>query len=288
MEIYDIGLTWEGRPIKAVHITNREIDVEKPPVLYTAQTHAREVISAEVGLGLIHKLVEDYEGDSYIRDLVDYRDIWIVPCVNPDGSMIVAREVAETGDSAWRKNARDNDGDGVVGYGDGVDLNRNYPVGFGIGASQDPHSQIYSGPEPFSEPETEAIRDLAEKIKPVVSAHLHSFSGLILFPYGYTEEKARDHEIMEKIAINMRERQPYEKYTVKKSSDLYVCGGAEDDYLYETYGTFAFTMEVGFGYYGPGIFRMFNPPEDKIQYHVENNLPALMYLAEIADNPEQL
>lgn len=284
IELEIIGKTWENRDIYAVHITNRNIEGEKPAVLYTAQTHAREVISAEVGLELIRRFAEDYGKDKKITELVDKRDIWVVPCVNPDGSMQVAKEVKETNDSSWRKNKRP-----ANSYDEtGVDLNRNYPVGFGIGASDSPSSDIYAGPEPFSEPETSAIKNLAERVKFRVSAHLHSFSGLILFPYGYTEDKCPDHDLMEKIAKNMQARQKYEKYKVEKSSDLYVCGGAEDDYLYSKYGTLAFTIEIGQGYYGPGTFRMFNPPEKEIKRHVENNIDALIYLAEIADNPYQV
>lgn len=286
-----IGTTHWGQDIYAIKISKYiDMDDVKPAVLYMGQTHAREVIAAEQALGVIKGLVEGYGNDGYVSNIVDNREIWVVPCVNPDGSKIVTEEVTRYDDSAWRKNARDVTPDNYHGSGLGVDLNRNFGVGWGgSGSSGVPTSEIYRGPAAFSEPETQAIKNLADKHRFVTSLSFHSFSGLILYPYGYTTQPSGDEELFKAIAYKMRDRQPHEKYIVKQASDLYfdVVGGDSDDWLYDEYGTLAFTMEIGWGYYGYGIFRMFNPPEKDIPYHVENNLDAALYLAEIADNPRK-
>jgi carboxypeptidase T len=305
--VIDIGKSHQGRSIKAVQITNTKITDKKPAILYTGQTHAREVISAEVSLGLIKKLVNEYGKDNYITNLVDNREFWVVPVVNPDGSMIVTEQVTKSGDSRWRKNARDNNDDGQVDSYDGVDLNRNFSTAWGgPGSSGWPFWDTYRGPEPFSEPETIAIKNLVEDHDFVAAVSLHSFSGLILYPVGYTYGKTKDDKLFRKIAEAMREKQPHEKYTVMQSSDLYLASGLSDDWLYVEKGVLAFTFEI---YKGDGIdalrqinnrrgdaynideyniFKKFNPPEKERPYHVENNIPPLLYLAEIADNPYKL
>ena len=289
-KIETIGFSTYGRPIKAIKIS-KDVDVEdpdKPEVLYMGQTHAREVISAEVSLGVIDRLVEGYGTDDYVTGLVDSRQIWVVPVVNPDGAVKVAEEVTATGDSSWRGNCRDNNGSGTVDSGDGVDLNRNFGRGWGgPGSSGSPGSQTYRGPAPFSEPETAAIKDLVEKHDFVTSVSFHSYSGLILYPTAYTNDRAQDHDLLKSIAENMRDRQPHEKYVAQKCTDLYVASGISDDWLYEDEGIMAFTFEIYKGGQWWNTFKRFNPPEEEIQYHVDNNVGAALYAAEIANDPSQ-
>ena len=290
-KVETIGYSTYGRPIKAIKIS-KDVNVEdpdKPEVLYMGQTHAREVISAEASLGVVDRLIDGYGTDDYVTGLVDSRQIWVVPVVNPDGSMKVADDVTGSGDSSWRGNCRDNNGNGKVDDGDGVDLNRNWGRNWGgQGSSGTPGSQTYRGPVPFSEPETAAIKKLVEEHDFVTSVSFHSYSGLILYPLGYTNTPAKDEDMLRSIAENMRDRQPNEKYKVEKSSDLYVASGDSDDWLYEDKGIMAFTFEV---YKGGNnwwnTFKQFNPPEDRIQYHVDNVVPAALYAAEIADDPSQ-
>ena len=289
LSVSDIGTSHEGRPIKAVRITNRKKWGKKPEVLYMGQTHAREVISAEVALGIIDTLTKKYGKDDEITKLVDERDFYVVPVVNPDGSMKVAEEMAAKGDSAWRKNTRDNNEDGKINYNDGVDLNRNFDSpewGSRRGSSSVPSSQTYRGPHAFSEPETAAIRDLVRAHDFKVSISYHSFSNLILYPLGYTGTPSKDEALFTKLGNEMRDRQPHEKYKVQKSYDLYPTVGDSDTWLYQEAGVLPFTFEIyRGGDMSRGTFAAFNPPEGKIQYHVDNNVPAALFLASVADNP---
>jgi len=292
MSVSDIGTTHEGRPIKVARITSqKKIKGKKPEVLFMGQTHAREYISAEVALGIIKTLTEGYGRDENITRLVEERDFYIVPVANPDGSMKVAQELAEKGDSAWRKNARDNNGDGKINYQDGVDLNRNFDSpewGSRRGSSSMPSREDYRGPSAFSEPETAAIRDLVKSHHFSVSISYHSYSNLILYPVGYTSNPTKDDSLFRKLGEKMQALQTHEKYTVQKSYDLYPTVGDSDTWLYESAGVLPFTFEVYGGGTGGGVFQAFNPPEGKIKYHVDNNVPAALYLADVADNPAKV
>ena len=294
MSVSDIGTTHEGRAIKMARITGRtkkKTKGKKAEVLFMGQTHAREYISAEVALGIIKTLTDGYGKDENITRLVNERDFYIVPVVNPDGSMKVAQELAEKGDSAWRKNTRDNNGDGKVNYQDGVDLNRNFDSpewGSRRGSSSTPSNETYRGTHAFSEPETAAIRDLATSHKFSVSISYHSYSNLILYPVGYTPNPTKDEALFRKLSENMRDTQPHEKYTVQKSYDLYPTVGDSDSWLYESAKVLPFTFEIYRGGTGGGVFQAFNPPEGKIKYHVDNNVPAALYLAGVADNPAKV
>ena len=135
----------------------------------------------------LNELTSKYATDARIKALVDSREIWIVPMVNPDG---VEYDIATGSYRSWRKNRQPNSGSSAVG----TDLNRNWGFQWGCcgGSSGTFSSETYRGPSPFSAPETQRVRDFvnsrvvggAQQIK----AHIdwHTYSELILWPYGYT------------------------------------------------------------------------------------------------------
>ena len=125
-QLKTIGHTLQKRPILALRLTNEKIKTDKPQVLIHATTHAREWVSTEVALRLIDYLTTNYGTDARVTDLLDTTEIWIIPVVNPDGY-----QYTFTNERLWRKNLRDNDGDGAISLGDGVDLNRNYDSHWG-------------------------------------------------------------------------------------------------------------------------------------------------------------
>ena len=318
--IESIGKSNLKQEIYAIRISNnKQSDGKKPEVLYLGQIHAKEVISAEQALGVIHKLVDNYGDDEYVTSLVDSREIWVVPCVNPDGADIVAKEITAYGDSDQRKNVK------VTGHPEdysiepnlGVDLNRNFSSGWrlsrfknkinrfikkfksnwddsyfqrilgldneSIGASDDASDSDYSGKTPFSEPETQALKNFAEKHKFSTFASFHSYDNLIMYLPGYKTIPESEQSILREIANEMRNRQKHEQYHVVQFRDLENVTGSFEDWLYDKFGTKAFVFEIGKGFYGPGNFRDFNPPENDISYYVENNIDAALYLAEIAE-----
>jgi hypothetical protein len=162
-----LGKTCEGRDIWAIRIGSAP-DGQRPAFLFTGATHAREWISIEVSMEIVKHLVQGYSTDPDVKKLVDEREVWVIPVVNPDGVYY-----SQTEYKLWRKNRRPN-GNGQYG----VDLNRNYGYQWGgQGASANIGENTYRGPEPFSEPETRAIRDLARAKKFVAALSFHSYGG---------------------------------------------------------------------------------------------------------------
>lgn len=183
---YSIGTTWEGRNIWALKISdNPDIDENEPVAYYDAMHHCREPISMAATINYMFWLLENYATDPQVQYIIDNRELYFVPVVNPDGYEY-NRQINPNGGGLWRKNRRNNGG-GVYG----VDLNRNYSFQFGFDAncaSSDPGSNTYKVPNPFSEPETQAVRDFVAQINPEVMFSTHSTSGSFanyLMPYGF-------------------------------------------------------------------------------------------------------
>jgi hypothetical protein len=173
---YGTPPTHEGRHIMAVRISdNVNVDEAEPAVLFVSAHHSREIGTPIVGLTAIENLVNGYGTDSAITAAVDANEIWIAPLWNPDGY-----EHVYNVDDFWRKNRRDN-GDGTIG----VDLNRNYPIGWGVcNGSQDTSSQIYEGPIAASEPETQTMVAFAADRQFAKVADIHAFASEIRSGYG--------------------------------------------------------------------------------------------------------
>ena len=114
--------------------------------------------------------------------LVDNRELYFIPVINVDG-YVYNENTNPNGGGNWRKNRRDNGG-GIFG----VDPNRNYSFQWGFnnsGSSPTPSSSTYRGTGPFSEPETQAIRDFVNGQDFTMAFNYHSFSNVLIFPYDY-------------------------------------------------------------------------------------------------------
>jgi len=179
-----LGVSHEGRPIWMVKISDHadSQDENEPAVLFTGLTHAREPIGMEVNLYTMFHLLERYGIDPEVTYLVDTRELYFVPVVNPDG-YVFNQSTSPNGGGMWRKN-RLNSGGGAFG----VDLNRNWGYLWGFdnaGSSPQPSSDTYRGPGPFSEPETTALRGLHGRRKITTAFHYHAFGGFQIHPYAY-------------------------------------------------------------------------------------------------------
>ncbi len=283
-KVYDIGDSWEkthgiaDRDILAIKISDNVTTEEEdePDVLFMGGTHAREWISVEVPFYLAKYLVEHYYTDQKVKQLIDRREIWIVPLVNPDGL-----EYSRTCDRLWRKNRRDND-DGSFG----VDLNRNFGYKWGLpGSSGNSSSITYRGTAPFSEPETQAIRYLVTTHNFSSSISYHSYSQLILYPWGYTKDapphKAQLSKMAEDMAIEIKKVHGKD-YTPEQGSDLYITSGDSGDWLYGVHNIAAFTIELRPKAIAEGGFVL---PPSQIIPTWEENKPAALYLIE---SPQRL
>jgi murein tripeptide amidase MpaA len=274
-KVESIGLSVEGRQIWAIKISDEPSvnDQDEPDVLFVGLHHAREWISAEVPYYLAVNLVHEYDYDSALKTLIDNSEIWVVPVVNPDGL-----EYSRTHDRDWRKNRRDN-GDGTFG----VDLNRNYGYMWGLdsGSSDVTSALDYRGPYAFSEPEVIAIRDLISNPTKEFQAVLsyHSYSQLILYPWGYTNELAPDSNVMGTLAAEMSDlirNVNGEDYTPQQASQLYLTSGDLTDWVYGIRDVPAFTIELRPEWWQ--IIPGFELPESQILDTCEENWPAALYL----------
>lgn len=223
---FSIGKSCENRDIWAMRITDNPLaDESEPEVLFDGLHHAREPMSLEVVLNYMVWLCEGYGIDDLATFLVDNRDIWFVPIVNPDG--YVYNELEQPmGGGMWRKNRRDND-DGTWG----VDPNRNYPHEWGgIGASHDPASEIYCGPFAASEPEVETMINLMKSREFKAHITFHSVAGVILIPWSYSNGLPPDNWLLRRWGNEMAK---YNGYPVGQGDELlYLCSGTAGDYAY--------------------------------------------------------
>jgi len=274
--LYDIGDSWEktrgvaDRDIWAMKISDN-VEQEEPfecEVLYIANHHAREIITPEILLYFINYLVDNYGVDPKVTDIVNNRQLWLIPMMNPDG-----HEYVFTTDMWWRKNRRDN-GDGYYG----VDLNRNWGYMWGLddqGSSPYSWSSTYRGTEAFSEPETRAVRDLTLAHRFIISLSYHSYSRLYLFPWGYVQQRTPDHATFLEIADSMA---AYNGYRPEMGWQLYLVNGDSDDWLYgeqeQKNKIFAFTPEVG---------TQFHPDTSVIMKEILENLGPNLFVAYAAD-----
>ena len=224
-----IGATLEGRPIWAVKIGHGS---EK--MLLNGTQHAREWIAAMTATCVADRLVRDYDRDPAIRAFVDRSEVWIVPVVNPDGY-----QFSWGTDRYWRKNRRDRTG---------VDLNRNFSIAWGgTGSSKNTRSEIYRGAYAFSEPETQALRDLA--LREHVTKHIdfHAYGQLILYPWNYTGTPAPDRAKFAAVGDGIASAmfaQHQTRYALQPGIDLYAAAGTATDWMYGVAHAQSYTIEL--------------------------------------------
>ena len=186
-KVVTIGKTVQGKPILAVKVTRnakKTRDGSRPSTAYMGAQHAREWITVEMTRRLMHHVLDNYGTDAAVTRLVNKTELWFIPVANPDGYDYTFT----AGNRLWRKNLRDNNGDGQIGAGDGVDLNRNYSYRWGYdneGSSPDPSSDTYRGPAPNSEPETKALNKLFRRIGFEFFINYHSAAELLLYGVGW-------------------------------------------------------------------------------------------------------
>ncbi|MDA8352558.1 MAG: M14 family metallopeptidase [Firmicutes bacterium] len=284
---FSIGRSYEGRELWAVKISDQpDTDEDEPEVLFTGQHHAREHLTVEMTLSVLKMFTDSYGKDEQLTELVNNREIFIIFSVNPDGSEYDIRDGTY---KHWRKNRQPNGSLSV-----GTDLNRNYGYQWGCcgGSSGDPSSQTYRGAEPFSAPETARVRDFInsrvvdgeQQIKTAIT--FHTYSELILWPYGYTYEDvpedmdAEDYQIFSAMGHAMAETNGYQPM---QASDLYITDGDMTDWAYGKHGIFAFTFEM----YPKDSVPGFYPPDEVIEEQTERNREAVLYITEKAGCPRE-
>ncbi|UNO40177.1 M14 family metallopeptidase [Streptomyces sp. MST-110588] len=280
-----IGKSYEGRDILALKLSkNVAQDENEPEVLFTAHQHAREHLTVEMSLYLLNELTSKYGSDSRITKMLDSREVWIIPDVNPDGG---AYDIATGSFRSWRKNRQPNAGSSNVG----TDLNRNWDFKWGCcgGSSGSTGSETYRGPAPASAPEVKVVSDFVrgriiggrQQIKTAID--FHTYSELVLWPYGYTYSDTAPgmtQDDRDAFATVGRKMAASNGYTPEQSSDLYITDGSIDDWLWGNQKIFAYTFEMFPASASQGGFY---PRDTVIARETARNRDAVLQLLENSD-----
>ena len=299
-KVHVIGHSLQGREILALNITKnpkKGRHSRKPEVLYVHTMHAREWVSPYVGMRIVRHLLENYGSDARVTEIVNNISFWSIPVQNPDGY-----QYTHTDERLWRKNLRDNNGDGVITNADGVDLNRNWGGHWDYddeGASDNPSSNEYRGTAPFSEPENAVLRNFIwdHKFKYIIS--YHTYSNLILYPLGWqVQTPSLDDPIFVAQSgvdgnASIFDRLMNQHYDPGVSADLYTTNGEFTDWVYESLKIPAYTVELTSGNHPenpdgtPGASYGFEFPDDAAALNTvfEDNLEFALSVIESSRDP---
>ncbi|HAZ12233.1 MAG: hypothetical protein A2X86_03260 [Bdellovibrionales bacterium GWA2_49_15] len=267
-KLESLGKTVEGRDIWAIKISDNASvnEPEESKIFFNGMHHAREVMTPEIMIDVIQKLTLGYGSDNTITAWVENNEIWVVPMVNPDGNNRVW-----TSNAMWRKN---------VAYSQGVDVNRNYPYKWGScnGSSGSTWSDTYRGPSAGSELETKAIMGLVSRTRPVFSISYHSYSELVIYPYGCDGVRSETRAVVEPIGTEIGRLLGYSPGTAWEL--LYSVDGGDIDWLYGEFQVLPYVIEVN------GSSEGFQPNYAKWRDKtVEKNRAGWRYLLERLSGP---
>jgi carboxypeptidase T len=297
-----------GRDLRVVCVTagankgcKTKPDVDKARFVLMAQIHARELSTSELTWRLLTLLTDKYGKDADITSLLDETEIWVIPQVNPDGIETVQDAFQGEGGNQWhRKNMHKEDDCGATsGNHIGTDVNRNFDSNWGgPGTSGVPCAETYRGASAASEAETQGMQGLFKDVfedqrgsdpdEPAPQdtrgtfVSLHSYSNLVLFPYGDSRHTPNDAGLRS-MGFRMSHYNGYE--TGEPDEILYQVSGSTDDYAYEKLGVAAFTYEIG---PGSGTCSGFFPAYSCQDGFWDLNRDALLYAARAAQKPYEM
>ncbi|WP_405446640.1 M14 family zinc carboxypeptidase [Streptomyces achromogenes] len=302
-KVESIGRTIKGQDILALKLTGnarKSEDGSKPAVLYMSNQHAREWITPEMTRRLMHYYLDHYKTDRRIKKIVDSTELWFVLSANPDGYDYTFKGPDTR---LWRKNLRDVDGDGVIGSGDGVDLNRNFPYKWGYdneGSSPDPTSQTYRGASPASEPETRALDALEKRIGFRYGINYHSAAELLLYGVGWQVATPTPDDVLNRALAGTPDNSAVPGYRPQLSSELYTTNGEADGHASNVNGMVMFTPEMSTcktasdsdpddAWNSRDCRSGFTFPDDEtlIQREFAKNIPFALSVAETAAHPDR-
>jgi hypothetical protein len=253
VRIYDIGRSHQNRPLWCVKISDYPDSNENEPIVFfNAATHAREPMGVSILIYFMTYLLTHYDptnSENLITWLINNREIYFVPVMNPDGYVYNSDSGGATAN--WRKNRRIIQSPYV-----GVDLNRNYGYKWAydnIGSSPNPSNEAYRGPERFSEPETRVVRDfmLSKKIRAQID--YHTYGRYNMYPWGYDTFTPPDVRTLKEVVDSFRF---YNNYSASRTGQiakvLYTANGSSVDWEYadtlwegiRKFITYAFTIEA--------------------------------------------
>ncbi len=262
-----IGQGHNSNPIYMVKISdNPGVQETEPEAEFDATIHAREPGSFTTLLYAMWWLLENYGVDQEATYLVNNRQLYFIPVVNPDG-WLYNQQTNPGGGGMWRKNRRFNN----PSYG--VDCNRNFTYQWGydnMGSSPTPSSETYRGPSAGSEPETQAVMNFISAHDIMVNNGYHTYAGVSLCPYGYSTilPVQADYEAFMESMTAVTAASNY-NFAPVNSSLMYAVNGGSIDWAYHDHNVLSTTVEVG--------THNFWPPSNYIMPDAADNLPGLLY-----------
>ena len=276
-EKWSIGQTVQGRDLWCFRISdNPDVDEDEPEVMLDAMHHAREIMSSEFTIMFAEYLAQNYGTDPEITWLVNNRELYIVPVVNPDGSVYNEGNYPNGG-GMWRKNRRNNM-DGSYG----VDPNRNYTYMWGYdnnGSSPYPDSETYRGPSAGSEPEIQAMINFINSREIRTHDTIHTYSNLTLIPWGYTSSETPDGAIFDHMADEMVKFNGYVPGQPHEAINYPVNGGTFDwAYGDQTFHDKIYSFSNEIGNSGDGFW----PSENRREPLFQENIWPHIYLMRVA------
>jgi len=266
-EKVSLGTSLEGRNVWMVKMSdNPNSDEDEAEMLYTGLHHAREPMSYMNLFYFMHWLAENYETDPEAAVLLNSRELYFIPAVNPDG-LVYNQQIAPNGGGMQRKNRRET----CLSTSDGIDLNRNYSYMWAydnVGSSSDGCNETYRGTAPFSEPETQIVKEFVENHDFKIALNYHSYGNLFIRPFGYDPDLSLPEEDFEIFIEYGEEMTQYNGYLFGTGIETvgYTVNGEACDWMYGEHGIFAYTPEVGASSDG------FWPATDRILPLAEENL----------------
>lgn len=284
---FHIGRSYEGRKIWGIKISdNVNANENEPEIFINAQIHARERATNELALAVVGWLTDNYgDSDAFgqrVTDIVNSREIFIVPTMNPDGAEF---DMSGSVWHKWRKNRQPIPDSTAIG----VDLNRQFGYMWNCcgGSSSKPSSDNYRGPNAWFAPEARRFRNFVnsrivngqQQLKVILG--LHSAGRLVLWPYAYTRQDVPadmtrdDHDAF--VALG-KELAALNGYKAEQGSDLYIVDGDHDDWAYASHGIFAITFEMK-----RGAAKRYYPSQSELAADISANRPAVLHLLEQAD-----
>ncbi|KAK7121534.1 hypothetical protein R3I93_022579 [Phoxinus phoxinus] len=268
-----IGQSYESRPLNVLKFST---GANRPGLWIDTGIHSREWVTQASGIWFAKKIVTDYGRDPALTDILNKYDIFLEIVTNPDGYAYT-----HSRDRMWRKTRKPNPGSSCVG----VDPNRNWDAGFGGGgSSSNPCTETYRGPSAHSEPEVKAIVDFVKShgnLKAFVS--IHSYSQMLLYPYGYKSTPAKDQAELHALASKaISELQSLYNTSYRYGSiitTIYQASGGTIDWTYDQGIKYSYTFELrDTGRYG------FILPANQIIPTAEETWLALMAIMEHTKN----
>lgn len=257
IQLVTFGKSLQGRPMMALRFTSHR-DKGLPSIRLGSGIHARELPPVEIMSRFAHTLADGYGHDATVTKLVNTKEIWMVLEQNPDG-----RTKVEQGSTMWRKNARQD-----WQSPQGVDCNRNANDHFSQGDAN-PYADDYRGASGFSEPESQALRDLTKKHPFDVSLDMHCFAGMMLWPPGYDYSTSKDDAAFSRIGKTMAQMAGgYKAGTIART--IYQSYGDFATWEYVNHRTLAFATELD--------CKSFNPAYSEVDRLWGKWKPTLLYL----------